>query len=245
MTSTLLEVQQLGVAYGDVRAVWDVSFTIQQSEIVVLIGPNGAGKTTIMRTLAGLQQPVAGTIHYEDSIIHDSQHKTPAYALVEQGIILVHEGRRLFGGLSVVDNLEMGAFTPKARVVREQTRQRVFELFPRLAERKDQRAATMSGGEQQMLAIGRAMMGLPRLLLLDEPSLGLAPLVVKNIFEVITLLNQQGITVLLVEQNAKRALSLADRAYVIEQGRVASSGSGEELLKSPVVQQAYLGGQAF
>ncbi|MEZ4707990.1 MAG: ABC transporter ATP-binding protein [Caldilineaceae bacterium] len=245
MTTNLLEVQQLGVAYGDVRAVWDVSFTIQPGEIVVLIGPNGAGKTTIMRTLAGLQQPIAGTVRYADGVIHDGQHKTPAHTLVEQGIILVHEGRRLFGGLSVLDNLEMGAFTAKARAVRGQTRQQVFDLFPRLAERQDQRAATMSGGEQQMLAIGRAMMGLPRLLLLDEPSLGLAPLVVKNIFEVIALLNGQGITVLLVEQNAKRALSLADRAYVIEQGRVASSGSGEELLRSPVVQQAYLGGQTL
>ncbi|MEZ4661186.1 MAG: ABC transporter ATP-binding protein [Caldilineaceae bacterium] len=242
MTTPLLEVQQLGVAYGDVRAVWDVSFTIQPGEIVVLIGPNGAGKTTIMRTLAGLQQPVAGTIRYDDSVIHGGTQKTAAHTLVEQGIILVHEGRRLFGGLSVLDNLEMGAFTPKARAVRAQTRQQVFDLFPRLAERKDQRAATMSGGEQQMLAIGRAMMGLPRLLLLDEPSLGLAPLVVKNIFEVIALLNQQGITVLLVEQNARRALGLADRAYVIEQGRVASSGTGEQLLSSPVVQQAYLGG---
>lgn len=239
----MLQVEQLGVAYGDVRAVWDVSFAVNEGEIVVLIGPNGAGKTTIMRTLAGLQSPVAGTVRFGDAVVHRAGQRTAAHELVEQGIILVHEGRRLFGSMSVLDNLEMGAFTPKARAARAKTQQEVFDLFPRLAERKDQKAATMSGGEQQMLAIGRAMMGLPRLLLLDEPSLGLAPLIVKNIFDVITLLNQQGITVLLVEQNAKRALHLADRAYVIEQGHVVSSGTGEELLASEVVQQAYLGGQ--
>ncbi|MEZ4870198.1 MAG: ABC transporter ATP-binding protein [Caldilineaceae bacterium] len=238
----MLEVQQLGVAYGDVRAVWDVSFTVQQGEIVVLIGPNGAGKTTIMRTLAGLQRPVAGSVRFEDRALHSQSSHTPAHELVEQGIILVHEGRRLFGNMSVLDNLEMGAFTPAARAVRHQTRQQVFDLFPRLAERQQQRAATMSGGEQQMLAMGRAMMGLPRLLLLDEPSLGLAPLIVKNIFEVITLLNQQGITILLVEQNARRALALAHRAYIIEQGRVAGSGAGAELLHDEQVQRAYLGG---
>lgn len=238
----MLEVEQLGVAYGDVRAVWDVSFTVNVGEIVVLIGPNGAGKTTLMRTLAGLQQPMAGTIHFGGRTIHTASRRTSAHELVEQGIVLVHEGRRLFGNMSVLDNLEIGAFTAKARAARIKTQAQVFDLFPRLAERRHQKAATMSGGEQQMLAIGRAMMGLPQLLLLDEPSLGLAPLIVRNIFEVITLLNQQGITILLVEQNAKRALHLADRAYVIEQGRVVSSGTGKELLDSPVVQQAYLGG---
>lgn len=237
----MLEVEQLGVAYGDVRAVWDVSFRVAEGDIVVLIGPNGAGKTTIMRTLAGLQQPVAGTVRYGERTIHKKGERTPAHELVEAGIILVHEGRRLFGSMSVLDNLEMGAFTGQARAKRRQTQEQVFDLFPRLAERRHQKAATMSGGEQQMLAIGRAMMGLPRLLLLDEPSLGLAPLIVKNIFEVITLLNQQGITILLVEQNARRALHLANQAYVIEQGRVAGSGSGTELLQSSLVQEAYLG----
>jgi branched-chain amino acid transport system ATP-binding protein len=238
----MLEVRNLGVAYGDVRAVWDISFSIDAGEIVVLIGPNGAGKTTTMRTLAGLQRPMAGSVHYDARLIHGPGATTPAYRLAEQGVILVHEGRRLFGSMSVMDNLSMGAYTRAARAAEDKTLKQVFEMFPRLAERKEQRAATMSGGEQQMLAIGRAMMGLPRLLLLDEPSLGLAPLMVKLIFDVIGELNRQDITVLMVEQNARRALALAHRAYIIEQGRVAGEGTGVDLLNDPQVQQAYLGG---
>jgi branched-chain amino acid transport system ATP-binding protein len=237
----MLEVRNLGVAYGDVRAVWDISFTVDAGEIVVLIGSNGAGKTTTLRTLAGLQAPMAGSVRFGESEIHAVGRYTPAHRLVEQGIVLVHEGRRLFGSMSVLDNLWMGAFTKRARAERDATLKRVFEMFPRLAERKEQRANTMSGGEQQMLAMGRAMMGLPKLLLLDEPSLGLAPLIVKNIFEVIAELNRQGMTILLVEQNAKRALTLAQRAYIIEQGRVAGEGSGAALLSDPQVQHAYLG----
>jgi branched-chain amino acid transport system ATP-binding protein len=238
----MLEVRNLGVAYGDVRAVWDVSFHIDAGEFVVLIGPNGAGKTTTMRTLVGLQRPMAGTVHYDARLIHGSGASTPAHRLVEQRVILVHEGRRLFGGMSVMDNLLMGAYTRPALAEKDTTLRRVFEVFPRLAERREQLAATMSGGEQQMLAIGRAMMGLPRLLLLDEPSLGLAPLMVSLIFDVICELNRQGITILMVEQNAKRALALAHRAYIIEQGRVAGEGRGVDLLNDPQVQQAYLGG---
>jgi len=237
----MLEVNQLSVAYGDVKAVWDVSFRVEAGEIVVLIGPNGAGKTSTLRTLAGLQRPAAGEMHFAGRMIHGAGQYTPAHQLVEQGVILVHEGRRLFGGMSVLENLELGAFTPKARVQRHKSLQHVFDLFPRLAERKDQRASTMSGGEQQMLAIGRAIMGLPRLLLLDEPSLGLAPLVVRNIFEVIRTLNEEGITILMVEQNARKALALAQRAYIIEQGRVAGSGSGAALLDDPRIRRAYLG----
>ena len=238
----MLEVRNLGVAYGDARAVWDISFHVDAGEIVVLIGSNGAGKTTTMRALAGLQAPLAGSVNYGGRVIHAPGASTPAHRLVEQGIILVHEGRRLFGSMTVMDNLLMGAFNRAARAARDKTLKQVFKMFPRLAERTEQRAATMSGGEQQMLAIGRALMGLPKLLMLDEPSLGLAPLVVKNIFEVISELNRQGITILMVEQNAKRALALANRAYIIEQGRVAGEGSGAALLGDPQVQQAYLGG---
>jgi branched-chain amino acid transport system ATP-binding protein len=237
----MLEVRNLGVAYGDVRAVWDISLQVNAGEIVVLIGSNGAGKTTTLRTLAGLQMPADGTVRFDGVDIHSESRFTPAHRLVERGIVLVHEGRRLFGNMSVMENLQLGAYTRAARIKSDETLKKVFEMFPRLAERKNQRAATMSGGEQQMLAIGRAMMGLPRLLLLDEPSLGLAPLVVKNIFDVIAELNRQGITILLVEQNAKRALALAQRAYIIEQGRVAGEGSGQSLLNDPQVQQAYLG----
>ncbi|NJM40213.1 MAG: ABC transporter ATP-binding protein, partial [Anaerolineae bacterium] len=241
----MLDVRNLGVAYGDVRAVWDISLRVDAGEIVVLIGSNGAGKTTTLRTLAGLQAPAAGSVHFHGTALHTPGRFTRAHRLVEQGIVLVHEGRRLFGSMSVLDNLLLGAYTRRARAQRDQTLKQVYEMFPRLAERQKQRAATMSGGEQQMLAIGRAMMGLPKLLLLDEPSLGLAPLVVKNIFEVIAELNRQGITILLVEQNAKRALALAQRAYIIEQGRVVGEGSGSALLNDPQVQQAYLGGGAM
>jgi branched-chain amino acid transport system ATP-binding protein len=237
----MLEVRNLGVAYGDVRAVWDISLRVEAGEIVVLIGSNGAGKTTTLRTLAGLQMPAAGSVTFNGSPIHTTGRFTAAHHLVQQGIVLVHEGRRLFGSMSVMDNLMLGAFTRHARAQREQTLRQVFEMFPRLAERKEQRANTMSGGEQQMLAMGRAMMGLPKLLLLDEPSLGLAPLVVKDIFDVIAELNRQGMTILLVEQNAKRALALAQRAYIIEQGRVTGEGSGQALLNDPQVQHAYLG----
>jgi branched-chain amino acid transport system ATP-binding protein len=235
--ATLLEVNNLAVAYGDVQAVWDVSLDVNPGEIVVLIGSNGAGKTTLMRAISGLQRPLDGSITFEG----DALHAMAPHRIVERGIVLVPEGRKLFGGMSVVENLEMGAFTPRARKERAKTIERVFDVFPLLAERRNQRANTMSGGQQQMLAIGRAMMGLPRLLMLDEPSLGLAPLLVQHIFEVVRAINQQGVTVLLVEQNARAALELADRAYIIEQGRVVGTGTGSALLHDDSVQRAYLG----
>jgi branched-chain amino acid transport system ATP-binding protein len=233
----LLEISHLAVAYGDVRALWDISLVVDHNEIVVLIGSNGAGKTTLLRTIAGLQRPLAGSIGFEGATLHT----LPPHAIVERGIVLVPEGRRLFGGMSVIENLELGAFTPRARQQRAQTLKRVFELFPLLAERRQQRAQTLSGGQQQMLAIGRAVMGLPQLLLLDEPSLGLAPLVVQHIFAIVRAINQEGVTVLLVEQNARAALDMADRAYIVEQGRVVGEGAGAALLHDEAVQQAYLG----
>lgn len=233
----LLEVSNLAVAYGDVQAVWDVSLGVNSGEIVVLIGSNGAGKTTLMRTISGLQRPGRGNITFEGAPLH----AIPPHRIVEMGVVLVPEGRRLFGGMSVIENLEMGAFTPRARRERAKTLERVFEVFPLLAERRHQRANTMSGGQQQMLAIGRAMMGLPRLLMLDEPSLGLAPLFVQHIFDIVREINRQGVTVLLVEQNARAALELADRAYIIDQGRVAGTGTGKALLHDDSVRRSYLG----
>jgi branched-chain amino acid transport system ATP-binding protein len=233
----MLEVRQLAAAYGDLQVLWEVSLDVQAGEIVVLIGPNGAGKTTFLRSVAGLHRPLSGSVAIAGAAIHD----IPAHQIVERGLVLVPEGRRLFGGMSVLENLEVGAFTPRARQQRQQTLKQVFELFPLLLERRGQRAATLSGGQQQMLAIGRALMGLPRLLLLDEPSLGLAPLIVQHLFGVVRNISRAGVTVLLVEQNARRALELADRAYIIEQGRIVGQGAGAALLADQHVRRAYLG----
>lgn len=232
-----LDVQNINAAYGDIQTLWDVSLQVNEGEIVALIGPNGAGKTTLMRLIAGLHRPLSGSVQLADVPLNTF----PAYEIVEKGVVLVPEGRRLFGGMTVLENLELGAYSSRARDVRFKTLERVFELFPILAERQKQNANTMSGGQQQMLAIGRAMMGLPKLLMLDEPSLGLAPLIVENIFEIIKLMNDQGVTIFLVEQNARKALELADRAYILEQGRVVGTGTGRELLHNDEVRQAYLG----
>ncbi len=233
-----LEVRGIDVAYGDIQALWGVSLDVREGEIVALIGPNGAGKTTLMRAVAGLQPLKAGSIHLGDKAL-DALH---AYRIVDEGVILVPEGRRLFGGLTVLDNLELGAYSKRARVKRAETLKLVYELFPLLNERKAQRANTMSGGQQQMLAIGRALMGVPKLLMLDEPSLGLGPLIVENIFETVQRMkDEQGVTIFLVEQNAMQALELADRAYILEQGRIVGTGLGEELLRDNRVQEAYLG----
>ena len=233
----MLGIEQLAVSYGDVRALWDVSLEVRPNEIVVLIGPNGAGKTTLLRAIAGLHRPQAGHVIFDGATLHTLS----AHQIVEHGIILVPEGRRLFGGMTVLENLELGAYTKRARQLRDKTLQQVFEIFPLLAQRRHDHAAAMSGGQQQMLAIGRALMGLPRLLMLDEPSLGLAPLIVQHIFEIIQTVNRQEVTVLLVEQNARKALELAHRAYIIEQGRIVGTGSGADLLNNDEVREAYLG----
>jgi branched-chain amino acid transport system ATP-binding protein len=232
-----LKIAGVSVAYGDIQALWDVSLEVNEGEIVALIGPNGAGKTTLMRVIAGLHPVKSGTIHLGDAALHSA----PAHRIVEHGVILVPEGRRLFGGLTVMDNLALGAYSKRARQVRADTLKLVYELFPLLADRAAQRANTMSGGQQQMLAVGRALMGVPKLLMLDEPSLGLAPIVVENIFETLLRLNKEGVTVFLVEQNARQALELADRAYILEQGRIAGTGPGLELLHDDRVREAYLG----
>lgn len=233
----MLEIKSVDACYGDFQALWGVSLRVNAGEIVVLIGPNGAGKTTLMRTIVGLHRPSAGTIILDGQ----STDRWDGHEMVEKGVALVPEGRKLFGGMSVLENLEMGAYTARARRQRAETMRWVFEIFPILAQKRNQAALTLSGGMQQMLAIGRALMSVPRLLLLDEPSLGLAPLVVQNIFDVVNLVNQRGVTVVLVEQNARAALELAHRAYVLERGRVVSHGTSAEMLRDQNVRRAYLG----
>ena len=233
----LLEVDRLAVAYGDARALWDISLGVEPGEIVTLVGANGAGKSTLLRTIAGLQRPLSGGIRFEGKPLDG----LPPHEVVARGVVLVPEGRRLFEGLSVLENLELGAFAPEARRQRGRTLEAVLATFPLLAERRRHRAGTLSGGQQQLLAIGRALMGQPRLLLLDEPSLGLAPLVVRQVLDVVRAINRRGVTVLLVEQNARAALELAHRAYVVEGGRVVGAGTGAALLRDGAVQRAYLG----
>lgn len=232
----LLEVEDLSVFYGSIQAVKNVSFSVEEKEIVTLLGTNGAGKSTVMRTLMGLESPKSGRISYKgQSLLHLSTGRR-----VAGGMTLVPEGRRVFPRFSVEDNLLMGGYLASA-ASREQSRERVYSLFPRLKERAGQPAGTLSGGEQQMLAIGRALMAQPKLLLLDEPSLGLAPLIVRDILSLVSRIRDMGTAVLLVEQNARSALKISDRAYVLESGRIAVSGSAQELLHSPQVQKAYLG----
>ena len=233
----MLEVRNLAADYGDVRALWDVSLDVGAGEIVALIGPNGAGKTTLMQCISGLHRPSAGSISFEGSPMQTLQ----AHRVVERGVVLVPEGRHIFSSMRVIENLEMGAFSARARRERARTLKWIYEVFPILAERRDQLAGTLSGGQQQMLAVGRALMGIPRLLLLDEPSLGLAPLVVRDIFGVLRAVNERGLTILLVEQNARMALQLAHRGYILEQGRVVGEGTGAQLLADVGVQRAYLG----
>ncbi|HWC30139.1 MAG TPA: ABC transporter ATP-binding protein [Dehalococcoidia bacterium] len=232
-----LEAKEIFVAYGDLTALWGVSLEVHQGEIVVLIGPNGAGKTTLMRAIAGLQQPSRGSIVLDG----ESVHQLRAHQLVGRGVVLIPEGRRLFANMSVLENLMMGAYAQGARAVLNETLDRVFTVFPVLAERREQAAGTLSGGQQQMLAIGRALMSQPRLLMLDEPSLGLAPLVVADIFDVLRQINGDGVTILLAEQNARMALELAHRAYILEEGRVSGEGTAQEMLQADHVRRAYLG----
>lgn len=233
----MLKVEGIDVYYGDLQALRGVSLEVDEGEIVALIGPNGAGKTTALKTIAGLLRPTRGSVTWAGHRLD----KEAIHRIVETGISLVPEGRKVFASLSVLENLELGAFTAQARGDKDRTLREVYETFPLLETRKDQRAGTLSGGEQQMLAIGRALMSRPRLLMLDEPSLGLAPLVTKHIFEVIREVNGQGTAILLVEQNVRLALELADNAYVIESGRIVDRGPGKSLLGQERVRAAYLG----
>ena len=232
----MLEVRDLHVYYGEIHALKGVSFEVAEGEIVTLLGNNGAGKTTTLKTLSGLLAPRRGAVSLEGV----SLVGTPAHGIVSRGITHVPEGRHVFNRLTVLENLEMGAYTRSDRGVADDM-ERVFATFPRLKERRVQVAGTLSGGEQQMLAIGRALMAKPRLLLLDEPSMGLAPVVVEQIFETVLTINRQGVTVLLVEQNAAMALSIAGRGYVLETGRIALHGGAAELAVNPEVRRAYLG----
>jgi branched-chain amino acid transport system ATP-binding protein len=233
----VLEIKNIDVFYGDVQVIWDISFNVKQGEIVALIGANGAGKSTTLKTISGILRPRKGEILFNDVPIN----KVEPYRLIELGIAHVPEARRLFVEMSVDENLDMGALKGDAKKERQITKELVFELFPRLLERRWQLAGTLSGGEQQMLAIGRGLMSKPKLQMFDEPSLGLSPILVRDIFNVIKKIKAEGTTVLIVEQNVKQTLALADRAYVLENGRITMQGTGAELLANDHVKTAYLG----
>jgi len=234
----MLKVNELNVSYGAIHALKGITFDLNEGEIVALIGANGAGKSTTLNTISGIMKPDSGSVTFEEENISQT---SPAQ-IVEKGIVQVPEGRKIFARMSVLENLEMGAYSIKDKDVVQDHLDEVFRIFPRLEERQRQMGGTLSGGEQQMLAIGRALMANPRLLLLDEPSMGLAPILVEQIFEVIQDINDEGVSILLVEQNAQMALSIADRGYVLETGTVALSGNADELMENPEVQAAYLGG---
>ena len=235
--TVLLEVASIVAAYGQVRALWDVSLAVSEGEIVTLLGANGAGKTTTMRVLSGLLRPRSGSVTFDGQSIH----RLPPPRIVQAGLVQIPEGRRLWPRMTVMENLELGAYPPHLRARRHETLEWVFSLFPRLRERRGQLAGTLSGGEQQMLAIGRGLMSRPRLLMLDEPSLGLAPILVGEVFKIIREINARGVTVLLVEQNVHQALEIAHRGYVLETGRIVRSGSARDLLEDPEIKRAYLG----
>lgn len=234
----LLEIENLHVSYGKIKAIKGISLGVGSGEIVTLVGANGAGKTTLLKTISGILQPASGNINYQGKPLSDIK----PFERVMEGICQAPEGRGIFPGMTVLENLEMGKFSREAaKSENEQDLAMVFDLFPRLKERISQFGGTLSGGEQQMLAIGRALMSRPRLLLLDEPSMGLAPKFIAQIFEIIQEIKKQDVTILLVEQNAAKALSIADRAYVLETGLITMEGTGKELLNDPKVRQAYLG----
>ncbi|HJA67325.1 ABC transporter ATP-binding protein [Lachnoclostridium sp. An169] len=234
---SMLEVRDLEVYYGVIQAIKGVSFHVDQGEVIALIGANGAGKTTILHTVTGLLSPKKGSIMFEGKDIT----KVPAHKIVSMGMAHVPEGRRVFSELSVYENLKMGAYTRKDRNEIEESLKNVYERFPRLEERKNQMAGTLSGGEQQMLAMGRALMSKPKIILMDEPSMGLSPILVNEIFDIIQAVSKSGTTVLLVEQNAKKALSIADRAYVLETGNIVLEGKAKDLLEDDSIKKAYLG----
>jgi branched-chain amino acid transport system ATP-binding protein len=233
----VLEIQDLEAAYGDVRALSGVTLTVRPGEMVALLGPNGAGKSTLLKVIAGLLAPRAGSIRWEGQDLRP----VGAHLIVERGVALVPEGRRLFGSMTVEENLELGAFAPRARSQKQSSLERVFALFPVLRERRRAVVQTLSGGQQQMVAVGRALMASPRLLMLDEPSLGIAPRLVASIFEALVEINRSGVTVFLVEQSVQVALTLAHRAYLLESGRIVGQGTGAELLQDAHVRRAYLG----
>ena len=233
----MLEIKNIDVFYGDVQVIWNASFDVQKREIVALIGANGAGKSTILKTISGMLRPKKGDILFENRPIY----KIDPYRLVEMGIVHVPEARRLFVEMTVDENLDMGSLKGEARIQREKTREMVFGLLPRLKERRKQLAGTLSGGEQQMLAVARGLMSRPRLQMFDEPSLGLAPLLVKEIFNTIKKINGEGTTILIVEQNVKQTLLVANRGYVLETGRITNQGTGKSLLSDEHVKTAYLG----
>lgn len=233
----MLEVRDLQVYYGLIQAIKGISFEVNEGEIIALIGANGAGKTTILHTITGLIQSKAGSVVFEGTDIT----KVPGHKIVTMGMAHVPEGRRVFANLSVYQNLKMGAYTQKDKKAIDETLEMVYQHFPRLQERKNQLAGTLSGGEQQMLAMGRALMSSPKMILMDEPSMGLSPLLVKEVFSIIEYCHASGITILLVEQNAKMALGIADRAYVLETGNITMSGNAKEMLENEDVKKAYLG----
>ncbi len=233
----MLEVRNIDVFYGDVQVIWDISFDVKQGEVVALIGANGAGKSTTLKTVSGLLKPRTGSVSFNG----ENLSSVEAFHRIDRGMALCPEARRLFVEMTVEENLDMGSLRGEAKQKRAQTKEMVYTLFPRLKERLAQLAGTLSGGEQQMVAVGRGLMSLPKLLMFDEPSLGLAPILVREIFDVIKKIRQEGTTVLIVEQNVKQTLAIADRAYVLEHGRVSMQGAGKDLLNDPHVKAAYLG----
>jgi branched-chain amino acid transport system ATP-binding protein len=240
MSTPLLEAKDLNVSYGDAPALWDVSFSVQEGELVSIVGPNGAGKTTLVNTLARLQPVRSGELLFRG----EDATKLSAREMCNREVALIPEGRKLFGGMTVEENLDMGCYRKAARPFREEGLAMIYGMFPILKERRWQAAGTLSGGQQQMVAIGRALMARPRLLLIDEPSLGLAPAVVQQVFEVIQDIHAGGMSILLIEQNAARALAVAQRAYVLEGGRIVSTGLPADLMKQPHIREAYLGENA-
>ena len=233
----MLQVEGVSTHYGDIQVLWSASLVVNPKEMVTMVGSNGAGKTTILNTITGMVHPTSGTIRFLDLPIH----QLPPHKIVERGISLIPEGRKLFPEMSLLENLQLGAYFPNARKKIPETLRWVFELFPRLEERKEQLAGTLSGGEQQMVTVGRGLMSVPQLLLIDEPSMGLAPLVVSDLFRTIQKINQEGVTVFLVEQNARLAMEISDRTYVLENGRIVREGKSEELVKDDNIRRAYLG----
>jgi branched-chain amino acid transport system ATP-binding protein len=233
----MLRLEQLEVAYGDIQVLWGISIEVPEGSIVALLGPNGAGKSTALKTVCGMMRPLQGRIFFQGKDIT----RKPPHEIVNEGLYLVPEWRGTFSTLSVLENLELGAFNPHARPVKDQTLQHVFDMFPRLHERRAQKAGTLSGGERQMLAIGRALMARPKMLILDEPSLGLAPLIVADTFRIISQINSEGVTILIVEQNVHKALAIASYAYIIETGQIVGEGKSAELLQDQRIQDAYLG----